>query len=73
MGAYLKNPSSGARPITEEFRKILEDMNKPKRGGNRKEKVSTSEVVKTRKTKIKKAARKPRSPSPVQEVSDSRT
>lgn len=65
MGEYQKQTSSSARPITEEFRKTLEEMNKLKGGGKRKAKDAISEAVKTPKKKVKRAARKPRSLYPV--------
>lgn len=50
----------------------IEEANRPKRGTKRKGKGGPSEVVKTSKKKLKKQARKPKSPSPVvEEYSDS--
>lgn len=65
VGAYHTLPSYGARPIIKEFQKILEELNKPKKGGKRKGKASSSEFVANLKKKVKMAARKPRSLSPV--------
>lgn len=48
-------------------------MNKPKRGVKRKAKSATSEVVKTMRKKVKKAAWKQWSPSLVLEALESRT
>lgn len=50
---YHRQPLSGVRPITEEFRKILKEVNKPNRGGKKKVNATPSEVVKTLK-KVKK-------------------
>lgn len=73
VSEYRNKPSSSAHPMTEEFQKILEELNNPKQGGKRKTKASSSDVVKTLKKKVKKVARIPRSPSPVLEESESQT
>ncbi|CAI9279636.1 unnamed protein product [Lactuca saligna] len=67
VNAYHKLTIYGVRPMTEKLRKVIDEGNKPKRRGKQKAKAAPSEVVKTPK-KVKKQARKPRSPySPAQE------
>lgn len=74
INEYQKKHVSGPFPLTHEMQKALEEVNKPKKGGKRKEKVGPSEPAQTPKKKIKRAACTPRSPFPVaQEDSDSQT
>lgn len=49
VAEYRKLPSSGTRPITEEFQKILEELIKRKRGGKRKAKARDDEEPPTTK------------------------
>lgn len=68
-----KLPSSGVCPMPADLRKLIDESNKPKCGGKRKEKVSPSERVRVTK-KTNKPTNKLRSPSPdIQEESDERT
>lgn len=70
---YQKLPSSGVQPMPAELRKLIDDGNKPKCGGKRKEKVVPSESFKVPK-KTKNPVKKQIYPSPViQEESDERT
>lgn len=60
--------------MTDEMLTKIEEANKPKRGTKRRGKDGSSEVVKTPKKKIKKQARRPKSPSPIhEEDSESQT
>lgn len=71
--AYRKFPSSGVRPIPTELQKIIDEGNKPSRGGKRKAKATTSESVEVPK-RAKKPIWKPRSPYlAIQEESGDRT
>lgn len=73
VNKYRKQPTSGVCPKSCELRKAIKEGNKTKRGGKRKLKAATSEVVSTPK-KVKKKARKARSTSSVvQQASESRT
>lgn len=70
---YRKKPTYGPRPLTVEMRKDTEEANKPQKGGKQKKIVGPFEPAATPKKKVKKAARKPRSLSPIQEDSESHT
>lgn len=71
IDAYRKKPAYGIHPMAEDLQKVLEEGNMPKQVGKRKGKAGPSEPFHTLKKKVKKAALKPRSPSPVaQEYSD---
>lgn len=67
INGYRQKPESGPRLLTTEMQTTLEEANKPQKGGKRKAKVGPSEPAQTPKKKVKKAARKPRSPSPIVE------
>lgn len=74
VNEYCKLPASGAHSMPVELWKAIKEANKPKGGGKWKAKGGPSEVVKTPENKVKKATRKPRSPSLVaQEASETRT
>lgn len=66
--AFLRSSSYG-----RDLWRALEEGNKPKKGGKRKSKARPSEPSATLKKKVKKAARKPWSPNPVHEASESHT
>ena len=65
--AYRSLPASGPRPMTSEVRKVLEEADKPNKGGKRKPKVGPSEPAQTPKKKVKQAACKPKTPTPSDE------
>lgn len=74
INEYRKLPASSTRPLTDEMRKVIEKASKPKKGGKIKPKAGPSKPAQTLKMKIKRAARKPRSPnSDAEEDSESRT
>lgn len=73
VNEYLKKAASSVHPMPEDLRKAIEEGVKLKRGGKRKDKANSFESIQGPKKKVKKAARKTRSPSPVQEPSESRT
>lgn len=62
VNEYRKLRVFGVRPMPEDLKKAIEEGAKAKMGGKRKPKVVLSEVVPKTK-KVKKQARKPRSPS----------
>lgn len=48
---YQKLPSSGVQSMPAELRKMIDDGNKAKRGGKKKEKVAPTETVRVPKKK----------------------
>ncbi|CAI9276735.1 unnamed protein product [Lactuca saligna] len=62
--AYHSFPASGHRPITYEIQKVLDEADKPKKGGKKRTKEGPSEPTQTPKKKVKRAAHKPRTPTP---------
>ena len=65
INVYRKLPVFGACRMPEQLRKEIEMEHKPKRGAKRKGKTGPFDVVKNLKKRVKKTARKPRSPSPM--------
>ncbi|CAI9303851.1 unnamed protein product [Lactuca saligna] len=73
MRKYQKLPPSGVRPMLAELRQLIDEINKPKRGGKRKAKAAPFESVRVPKNTMK-PAKKPRSLSTIfQEESEKRT
>ena len=62
--AYRSLPASGPRPLTDAITKVVEEADKPNKGGKWKGKVGPSEPAHTSKKRVKRVARKPRTPTP---------
>lgn len=73
INEYRKRPGLGIRTMPDALRKAITKARKPKKGAKRKGKAGPFEPAATPKKKVKKAARNPRSLTPVQEAFDSRT
>lgn len=71
--AYRRLLASGPLPLTPEMHKVLEEADKPKKGGKQKPKVGPSKPAQTpKKKKVKRAVRRPRTPT-LSDVEDSQS
>lgn len=62
---YRSVPTSNLQPITDVVRKVLKDIDKPKKGWKKRTtKAGPSETTQIPKKKVKRATRKPRTPTP---------
>lgn len=65
MRTYRSLLASGLQPITDVVCKVLEEADKPKKGGKKRTaKVGTCKTAQTPKKKVKRAANKPWTPMP---------